>query len=375
MVQPSSAIARLCPDADITIHYNPNEQVLVDEEIQLLILQRVRICRDSGEPIDQNAILMEAAKKRGIPVIYEHDDNDYALPSQHGMYFLYRNERIADKIDLLFKEADAITTTTSYIAKVFGERSGNPNKVYVFPNCIDFSAQSWAHRSQNSRRLRIGWAGGSSHDRDLLQLRGVASTLYSMNGDRLQFMIGGYDTRGTYSYISSGQTVTRIIEAHETVWKDMVATYFDGVPKQCTRIMRTLPVDLYGYFFSQFDIGVVPLEDTEFSRSKSPLKLLEYGAYGVPVVASDVWPYRDMVGDDNAVKLIHGKNPRAWVDAVQELIDDPVLRQERGQRLRALVRSRYDEELWAPKRMQFWRDLVAYKTTGKIPERQEFPHA
>jgi GT2 family glycosyltransferase/glycosyltransferase involved in cell wall biosynthesis len=43
----------------------------------------------------------------------------------------------------------------------------------------------------------------------------------------------------------------------------------------------------------RFDFAVAPLEDTPFNASKSPLKVLEYGALGLPVLASDVSAYRD----------------------------------------------------------------------------------
>jgi glycosyltransferase involved in cell wall biosynthesis len=44
-----------------------------------------------------------------------------------------------------------------------------------------------------------------------------------------------------------------------------------------------------------FDIGLSPLRDTQFARSKSPLKALEYGALGIPVVAANVEPYASFV--------------------------------------------------------------------------------
>ena len=50
------------------------------------------------------------------------------------------------------------------------------------------------------------------------------------------------------------------------------------------------------------DIAVAPLVDHPFNRAKSALKLLEYGALALPVVATDIEPYRgapvSLVGDD-----------------------------------------------------------------------------
>jgi glycosyltransferase involved in cell wall biosynthesis len=40
-----------------------------------------------------------------------------------------------------------------------------------------------------------------------------------------------------------------------------------------------------------------PLADSDFNNSKSNIKCLEYCALGIPVIASNVIPYRGTIGD------------------------------------------------------------------------------
>jgi hypothetical protein len=44
------------------------------------------------------------------------------------------------------------------------------------------------------------------------------------------------------------------------------------------------------------DIAVAPLAQTPFNQAKSNLRLLEYGVLGIPVVCTDIDPYREQPG-------------------------------------------------------------------------------
>lgn len=62
------------------------------------------------------------------------------------------------------------------------------------------------------------------------------------------------------------------------------------------RVRRFPLTDWRGWFelASQMDIALAPLElNNVFCRAKSEIKFVEAGALGVPIVASDIDPYRD----------------------------------------------------------------------------------
>jgi glycosyltransferase involved in cell wall biosynthesis len=85
------------------------------------------------------------------------------------------------------------------------------------------------------------------------------------------------------------------------------------------------------------DLGVMPLPDNEWARGKCALKLLQYMAAGLPVVASPVGVNADLVR--------HGENgllapdEAGWESALRQLADDADLRARLGDSGRETVLS------------------------------------
>ncbi len=75
----------------------------------------------------------------------------------------------------------------------------------------------------------------------------------------------------------------------------------------------------------RWHIGLAPLADTEFNRYKSDLKWLEYTALGLPVVASDLEPYRS-IRDHITGRVLADGDVSGWADALQELAEDATAR-------------------------------------------------
>jgi glycosyltransferase involved in cell wall biosynthesis len=100
-------------------------------------------------------------------------------------------------------------------------------------------------------------------------------------------------------------------------------------------------------FFTQFDIGIMPLKDSPFARGKCAFKLLQYMAVGLPVVASPVGANCDVIDDGRNGFLADTTDE--WITALKILIDDPELRRRMGESGRDLVRRSYSvESTWPP---------------------------
>ncbi len=87
-------------------------------------------------------------------------------------------------------------------------------------------------------------------------------------------------------------------------------------------------------------IGLAPLPDTPWERGKCGVKLLQYMACGIPVVASPVGVQRDIVR--HGVNGFLAETPEQWRDCLRELLGDAALRQRLGAAGRALVMEHYD---------------------------------
>lgn len=106
---------------------------------------------------------------------------------------------------------------------------------------------------------------------------------------------------------------------------------------------------------AEADIGINWLPNDMWSRGKCGLRVLQYMAAGLPVVANPVGMNREMV--------LHGRTgmlastPREWANAIQRLAGDPALRQRMGDAGRRLVEERFGVAKWAPEFAQLVDDL------------------
>ncbi len=97
--------------------------------------------------------------------------------------------------------------------------------------------------------------------------------------------------------------------------------------------------------FNDFDIGIMPLPDDEFSRGKEAFKLKEYMAAGLPVVASPVGHNVHVV--EHGVTGFLADDVESWREYLTLLVELVELRAELGAAGRRVVEARYSLPLVA----------------------------
>lgn len=90
---------------------------------------------------------------------------------------------------------------------------------------------------------------------------------------------------------------------------------------------------------TDLDIGLLPLRDNPHDRGKSPLKLLQYAAAGLPIVASPVGIDLELFRPHEA--FLPAQTEREWLEATTRLVDDPALRAQLGRTARDTVVRHY----------------------------------
>lgn len=96
-----------------------------------------------------------------------------------------------------------------------------------------------------------------------------------------------------------------------------------------------------------FDIGIMPLIDTPFTRGKCGAKALVCMACGIPVVASPVGVNSDIIRD--GVDGFLATTPGEWEQKLAALVEDAALRERLGREGRRTTELRYSIAVHAPR--------------------------
>lgn len=92
-------------------------------------------------------------------------------------------------------------------------------------------------------------------------------------------------------------------------------------------------------YISAASICVAPFRDTQVTRCKSPLKIVEYLASGKPVVASNVGEVRKMVGGVGI--LVKPGDQHSLAEGILKLLKNETLREKIGRLSRQRIENRY----------------------------------
>jgi glycosyltransferase involved in cell wall biosynthesis len=191
-------------------------------------------------------------------------------------------------------------------------RAGAPvERVHVIPTCVDPRLYPMARHEPGSGPVDLVWIGSSSTLQGLDQARALWHRLaQAVPGLRL-----------------------RVI---------------------CDRFPRDFPLPVVPIRWEESSearqlaagqIGVSWLPDDLWSRGKCGLKVLQYHAAGLPVLANPVGCQSEMVATGQTGIL--AATPGEWLEAVQLLAGDPALRRKLGQAGRRRVETDYSIAAWA----------------------------
>ena len=336
--------------------------------------------------LDKQCKIIDMIKFLGIPVIIDIDDH-FKLGNDHPMSITAKKERWHEPIINHLKKADYVTTTTPIFADVIKQHNKN---VKVFPNAINPEEKQYAvAKNPRTDRLRVGIICGSSHLKDLELLSGIAT---QVNKDKVQFVLCGFDTRGTRTiYKDNGEVETRPIYPQESVWcdyekiftdnyrtispehKDFLMKYMAGVDDPFTnepyRRMWTRHINDYATHYQNVDVLIAPLKENEFNKVKSELKEIEcgfthtafigqnFGAYTINLV-----PMIEKGGKINeegtALLVDSSKNHKQWAKYINKLADDADMLKKLQDNLYNFVKDRYSLAEICKQRDEFYKSIV-----------------
>jgi glycosyltransferase involved in cell wall biosynthesis len=99
--------------------------------------------------------------------------------------------------------------------------------------------------------------------------------------------------------------------------------------------------------FRDFRVGLMPLRDTKWARSKCSLKAIQYMALGIPAVVSPVGMNNEVVRDGENGFL--AESPADWVRILDRLLSDKGLAARIGEAGRETVVRHYSVDVLSKK--------------------------
>ncbi len=183
-------------------------------------------------------------------------------------------------------------------------------KVVLFPTCVDPDSYTPAEHIASTAATRLVWIGQQS-----------TLPCLTLAADALR-------------------------EATRRTPKLELAVICDGYPEvsgvrveRCRWSSATEAAEL-----ARADIGMSWLPDDPWSRGKCGLKVLQYMAAGLPVVANPVGMNRTMIEHGRTGFL--AETPSEWAEAIGRLSDDVALRSQMGAAARRRICESYSVPAW-----------------------------
>jgi len=246
----------------------------------------------------QRALLRRAARR----LLFDFDDAVFLRDSfaSKGLHDRRRLRRFAGMV----RCADAVIAGNAFLAE---QAAGwtNTKRIHVIPTCVDPKRYPLAELVQKGSGLELVWVGSSS---TLQGLQAIAPLLEeigrSVPGVSLKLLCDRF-------------LPLRQLPVRAVLWAEASET---------EEIARA-------------DIGISWLPDDLWSRGKCGLKVLQYLAAGLPVIANPIGVQVEMVKHGETGFL--ARTPAEWIEAVRRLAHDAELRRRMGRAGRRLVETRY----------------------------------
>jgi hypothetical protein len=246
----------------------------------------VHIYRYCDAPVRRAAEQLRAA---GVGIVWDNDDDLTTGPEGIGepatKRGALRSQQIRSDMIRMMRLAHVVTTPSAVLAEQYHEWGAE--RVRVVENYLPAEYDPGpveARRGGNG--VTVGWTACGEHRYDLVHL-GLRDVL------------------------------ARLLERHPSL--RIVSVGLDlGLPRERYACHPKVQYQELAPLVVQFDVGIAPIADIPFNRARSNVKLKEYGAAGVPWLASPIGPYLGM-GEKEGGRLVADER---WFEELDRLVCD-----------------------------------------------------
>ena len=315
--------------------YVPGAALAAREDVHVVYFQnnhraRKEILRDADVVVlnaicDQDLFPVIAERKAaGRATVFEINDDFRAVQAANPVARFFAepgNRRILFRLAHL---CGANQFTVPELRRLYGSFA---SRHAVFANHLPRTPAPRTDRV--SERVIMGWGGSKGHLEDV---RRVAPTLRALLEEIPE------------------------LDLH-VMGAEAIADLFRDLPSSRFRHVASGTIDEYHAFVATLDIGLAPLENDGFNRSRSDVKFLEYACHGVVPLVQRLEPY--------LASVTHGANgflfesPEELAVLVRGLVRDPGLRSRVSDAAYRSVATTRLEPLHTDARLAFYNELLA----------------
>jgi glycosyltransferase involved in cell wall biosynthesis len=269
-------------------------------------LRLERIVRDADAVILQRKLLstwcLYLLRRAARQLIFDFDDAIFLRDSYSpkGLHSSRRLQRFAATVET----ADVVVAGNTYLREQ-AARWNSADRIRVIPTCVDPASYQLAQHHRARENVELVWIGSASTLRGLDAIRPVLENL-------------GVSCPGLHLKLVCDRFLS-----------------FEHLPVVCCLWSEKTEAAA----LAAADIGISWIPDDLWSQGKCGLKVLQYMAAGLPVIANPVGVQNEFVRHGETGFLV--QTPAQWRAAVDRLALDPELRRRMGRAARRHVETAY----------------------------------
>lgn len=256
---------------------------------------------------------MSFAHESGIPAILEVNA---PLIEEQKQYRGLIDEVAAEQVTRqCFQSASVILAVSDEVGRYVQSYKEAEGKVHVLPNGVNTERFSSVHSGihPSDHDFTIGFVG------TLKPWHGVEGLLES------------------FCHLHRDFPKARLLIVGDGPQREVIQDYINGHQlEQVVDLVGAVPTDQVAKYYELMDVGVAPYPESEHFYF-SPLKVYEYMAAGLPVIASDIGQIKEVVAQDVSGSLYSAGNIGQLTHALEFYLTHPEARQHCGAQARQIA--------------------------------------
>jgi len=257
--------------------------------------------------------------RMGLPTVYEA----HVVPN-HGQKWILRKIKRQPSLRL-------VVVLTSFLRQRFLDMGFSSDQVIVLPDGVDLDLFEGLPSKEDCRRRLglplerpiIGYIGRFrtlEMEKGIPELVEAMKDLSSVNGAELLLLCVGGPMDAVPAYLELARRI--------------------GIPQDRLRFVDRVPNTEVPYWIRAFDVALAPFPWVDhYAYFMSPLKLFEYMAAGVPILATDLPSIREVLRHGENAWLVPPGDPKALTEGIRHLLENSDLAERLARQAKEDVRQ------------------------------------